>query len=156
AGEAVGELDAVAVAVVRHPVGLQLDDRPDHHGTRERPVDVLAVELVDDVADADGDAQRDAREQMNDAQLPERISHLGQDGRLDVRVGQACDFAKGEHGRTRLPAVDIGGRGYHTLPAAPRGCAGPATASRCAAESANTPVIPRIPNAMTSNVADPP
>ncbi len=48
-------------------------------------------------------AQRQARDQVHDTKLRERITQLGHDGRLDVRVGQACDFAKDEHGRMRLP-----------------------------------------------------
>ena len=82
---------------VREPVRLELDQRGHDHVARERPVDVVGVELVDDVADPDRDAPLEARHQVHHAQLRERVAGLGDGGRLEVRVWQARCLDEREH-----------------------------------------------------------
>ena len=74
------EADAVMVAEVGAPVGLQLHDGGHDHGAGEGPVEVIPIEPLDDVAHADGLTTRQACHQVQDPQLRERIAGLGYDG----------------------------------------------------------------------------
>jgi hypothetical protein len=85
---AVLDQDSGGVPIVGHPVRLQLQDGGLDHRALEDPVEVAGVQLGNEVRDADGDAALDSGHQIDDPQGGEGIAGLGDDGWLNVRVGQ--------------------------------------------------------------------
>jgi len=59
---------------------------------------MLRVQALHHVAEADIHAARDPGDQMDDTEVGEGIARLGDDGRLEVRGGEAGDGAEIEHG----------------------------------------------------------
>ena len=78
-----------AVAVVGHPVRLELEhDVRDDRG-REEPVEVRRVQAVGDVGQPDRSSTLDAGEEVDHPDGRERIAGLGDGRRRERRVGQA-------------------------------------------------------------------
>jgi hypothetical protein len=116
--------DPRRVAVIAHPVRLELEgDVRDDRG-REDPVEVICVEPVDDVGDPDRPATLDAGKKRDDSQPAERVADLRERGRLNVRFGQAgrgrsqrreagrrsSDVGQGD---LRLDRSDLEAEAYH-------------------------------------------
>ena len=89
AERAVLDHDPRAVAVVGHPVRLELERDVGDDRDREQPVEVGRVEPVDDVGQTDRRPALEAGEQVDDPDRGERVAGLGDGRRRDGRVGQA-------------------------------------------------------------------
>ena len=91
------DLDAGRAPEVGLPVRLQLDDGADDDAAREGPVDIVGVEPVDDVPDAHGLTRAEARHEMDDPKLRERVARLSHGRWLEVGAWQVGDVVKGQH-----------------------------------------------------------
>lgn len=81
--------DPRRAAVVCHPVRLELDECVGHDAAGEEPVQVRGVEAVDEVVDQDRPPALEPRHEMDDPERSERIARLGDNGRGNIRIGQA-------------------------------------------------------------------
>ena len=88
-GALVVHVDSGRVAIVGHPVRLQLQQDVDDDSAREEPVEPRRVELVDEVVEPDWPSALQSRQQVDDAQRREGIVGLGKDGRSERRVREA-------------------------------------------------------------------
>lgn len=102
--ETLSQLDAVAVAVVGLPVGLELDRRRDDDSARKGPVEVIRVQSVDDVTDPNRLAAWDAGQQDHDAKLGERIASVCERRRLKAWIGQ-CQGVSEQHGSHAITSI---------------------------------------------------
>ena len=83
---AVDELDPGRVAVVGHPVRLELEDDVGDDRDREQPVEMGRVEPVGDVGEADRSAALDPGQQVDHPQCRERVAGLADRRRVDPGV----------------------------------------------------------------------
>ena len=95
--------DAGAVAIVGHPVRLELERDVGDDRDREQPVEIGRVEPVDDVGESDRRAALEPGQQVDDADGRERVARLRDRRRRDVRIGHPVGS------RTGRPEAD--GRG---------------------------------------------
>ena len=99
----VGDDDPRAVAVVGHPVRLELERHVGDDRGREEPVEVRGVQPVGDVGHADRAAALETRHEIDDAQARERIPCLA-DGRRR-HAGSGMPAGAGRSGPSPMVAV---------------------------------------------------
>ena len=81
------EDDPRAVAVVGHPVGLQLEGDGGHDRDGEQPVEVGRIQAIDDVGEPDRRAALEPSQQVDDPHGRERIARFGDGRRHDAGSG---------------------------------------------------------------------
>ena len=104
---AVVERRSPSVAVVGHPVRLELEDRVGDDAVGEEPVEVGRVQPIDDVGDPDRPAALESGEQADDPGGRERVAGFGDRRRAEVRLGQA------RRGVAERALAGRGSRGCH-------------------------------------------
>ena len=82
--------DPRAVAVIGHPVRLELDDDVRDGLDRKQPVAVCGIEPIRDVGQPNRHAALEPGKQVDHPQRGEGIATLGDGRRLDVRIRQAA------------------------------------------------------------------
>jgi hypothetical protein len=105
------EHDAGAVAVVGHPVRLELDGHRHDGLGREQPIEVRGVEPVGDVGDADRPATLDPREETDHPDGRERIAGLSE-GRGWI-AGSGRPVGAGRSGPRPMVPVAVSGTGTY-------------------------------------------
>jgi hypothetical protein len=84
----VAEDDARAIAVVGHPIRLELEDGVGHDRRGEGPVEVTRVQAGHDIVDPERNAALHPGEEVEDPHGRERVAGLGDGRRLEGRVRQ--------------------------------------------------------------------
>jgi hypothetical protein len=87
AGRSIGQVKACLRSEIGDPVGLQLYEDGGDNGSRERPIQVLRVEAVDNVAQPHRNAARQARDRVRHAQGREGVARVGHDRRTQICGG---------------------------------------------------------------------